>query len=86
MASPDEALEAIRNAGLRGIFLLTDHAEVRMAERGVRWADVRHALQHAPSCRQQANGRWTTDSADLDGDSLTLVVAIEADVVVVTLY
>jgi len=81
-----EALQAIRDAGLRGIFRLTSHAQERMADRGTRWADVRHGLANASSCAGQANGTFKTESRDLDGDDLTLIVAVEGDVVVVTLF
>jgi len=81
-----EALQTIKNAGLRGIFRLTSHAQDRMAQRGARWADVRHGLANATSCVRQANGNFKAESVDLDGDDLTLVVAIDGDVLVVTLF
>ncbi len=84
--TPAEALAAIRGAGLRGIFRMASHAIDRAAERGASRDDVRHALRVAPSCAFQANGRWRADSLDLDGDELTLIIAIDGDVVVVTLF
>lgn len=57
-----------------------------MGERGARYEDVRHALAGARKCRQADQGRWKVTGDDLDGDELILVVAVEAGVVVVTLY
>lgn len=81
-----EALQQIRDAGLRGLFRLTVHAQDRMAERGARWTDVRHGLANAGSCTRQVNGNFKTETHDLDGDDLTLIVALDGDVVVVTLF
>lgn len=49
-------------------------------------ADLRHALVNARSCSQQKTGNWRVEGSDLDGDDLTLVVAIEDGLVVVTLF
>ncbi len=57
-----------------------------MAERGVQYEDVRHALATARSCRAQDRGRWKVAGNDRDGDELVLIVVIEAGVVVVTVY
>lgn len=82
----EEALEALNRAGVSGNFVLAGHARQRMAERGARREDVRHALRAATSCRQQPDKKWRVPSVDLDGDDLTLITAIEDDVVVVTLF
>lgn len=59
-----------------------------MAERRAQVADVRHALQRGQSCTASADGsdRWVVDGPDLDGDDLRVVVVIEHDCVVITLY
>jgi len=57
-----------------------------MAERNVRQSDLRHGLSRARSCRIQDNQCWKVATEDLDGDALTLVVALEGDVVVVTVF
>jgi hypothetical protein len=57
-----------------------------MGERGAQYEDVRHALAGARRCRAADQGRWKVTGDDLDGDDLTLVVAIEAGVIVVTVY
>lgn len=56
-----------------------------MRQRGASYEDVRHALENAIGCRPDEE-RWRVESNDLDGDELTVVVAIEDDVVVVTLF
>lgn len=84
--TPSEALVEINNAGLRGVFRLSSHATDRMAERGARFQDVRHGLKTATACRLQKNGRWHLLSTDMDGDELELIVAIDPDVLVVTIY
>lgn len=57
-----------------------------MRERGVVFGDLRHALTTARACRAEPEERWRVDSADQEGDALTVVVALEDGVVVVTLY
>src|SRR5205814_6536618 len=39
-----------------------------MEERCVPFADLRHALEHAESCRSQPNGRWQVVGRDPDRD------------------
>lgn len=81
-----EALEAINNAGLRGLFEIHPHAVASMAQRGAAFQDVRHALATARTCRLQSNGRWFVPSRDLDGDDLDLVIVFDPDVLVITVY
>lgn len=84
--SPAEALEVVREAGLRGVFRISGHARTRMEERGVRYADLRFGLSNATRCVPQDRDRFRVASTDLDGDALDVVVAIEDHVVVVTLF
>ena len=60
---------------------------------GTRWsgvvcpfADLRHALEHAESCRAQPNGRWRVVGRDPDGDVLWAIVELHADLLVITVY
>lgn len=62
------------------------HGRPRMQQRGVSFADVEHALLNAMQCRVQENGRWKLVSRDLDGDDLTLVVTVDDEVIVITLF
>ncbi len=81
-----EALATIRRAAAARALLYTVHARQRMAERGATAEDVRTALASATACRAADGGRWKADGVDLDGDELVAVVAIEGDVVVVTVF
>lgn len=62
------------------------HGEPRMRERGLTYADVEHGLLHASAGQLQDNGRWKLNSDDLDGDELTLIVHVDDEVLVVTLF
>jgi hypothetical protein len=59
-----------------------------MAERGATIDDVQHAITAATSATWQPDHEtWRVDGGvDLDGDELTVVVDVEADVIVVTLF
>jgi len=80
------ALAEIRgNAGANRI-RIAPHAWDRMAERGARYEDVRHALANARSCKAQDEERWKVFGEDIDGDELVLIVVLDAGVIVVTVY
>ena len=83
-----EALATIRRMVRRGDVRLTQHAHDRMDERGVEPEDVCNALVTATGATPEPErDRWkVTGGTDLDGDGLTVVVAIEADVIIVTLF
>ena len=57
----------------------------RMGERGASVEHVMHALQNAASCSSSGEN-WKVTGPDLDVDALTVVVAIEGEVVVVTVF
>ena len=80
------ALTDIRGYASAGRISLTTHARARMVQRKVKPSDVRSALVSAATCRQQANGTWKATGPDMDGDALDLVVAIEAGLLVVTVF
>ena len=65
---------------------LTRHAWQRLDERGASEGEVVYALRTANACVGQANGTWKVPSRDVEGDDLTVVVVIEAGVLVVTLF
>jgi hypothetical protein len=81
-----QALADIRGYAAANRIQVLRHAWRRMGERGVRYEDVRHALLGARRCRAADQGRWKVTGDDLDSDELTLVVSIEAGVIVVTVY
>lgn len=83
--SPGEALETVRGyAGAQRI-IVTEHAYIRMRQRGVQYGDLRCALVGAKGCVADGE-KWKVTGPDLDGDDLTCVVTIEAGVVVVTVF
>ena len=58
-----------------------------MRARGAGDADVEHAAITATAADLQDNDRWSvTGGTDLDGDDLTLIVAVEANCIVWTIY
>jgi hypothetical protein len=58
-----------------------------MRERGALFGDVVHALTHAVTCTAgDADGKWKVKGPDTDGDDLALVVVLDGDVLVVTLF
>lgn len=68
--------------------VITSHARRRREERGATEADVRNALLTATAAFRQADrDNWRVEGGvDIDGDDLTLICDIEADVIVVTLF
>ena len=85
--TPGEVLRDVRGYAQANRIVLTVHARQRMRERRATFADVQHALSAAERCEPaEEPERWRVTSADLDGDALTLVVAVEDGVVVVTLH
>ena len=82
----DHVLETIRGYAAANRYELSDHAYSRMKQRNIRIADIHNALTKAFRCSSQQNERWRVDGPDMDGDGLTLIVAIEDDLIVVTLY
>lgn len=58
-----------------------------MPQRGATRADVIAALSGASACRWQSDrNNWKVDGRDLDGDDLTIIVDIQDNLVVVTIY
>jgi hypothetical protein len=57
-----------------------------MWERNANHADVIHVLQLATDAEEQPNGRWRIRGADVDGDELTVLVVVDEDVVIVTVF
>ena len=83
--TPEQTLADIRGYAGANRVTLTGHVRLRMAERGAKRADVLHALQTARACKAQES-TWLVRSSDSVGDEMTLVVAIEDGLVVVTLW
>ena len=85
--TPDEALAQIQRAGTQDNFEVERyHALKQMRARGVLREDVRHGLMVATSCILQANDRWKVSTFDLDQDTLTLILELRDDVLVITVF
>lgn len=84
--TPTEALRDIRGYASAGRIVLTGHARQRMRDRSVDREDLRHALADAAACELEEDDKWRVFTSDLDGNELQVIVAIEAGVVVVTLF
>lgn len=82
------ALHEIRRLATQGRVIYTRHAEQRMDERRVKRSDVIHALTSATDARWQADRQTfaVTGGVDMTGDELTVIVVIQDDVLVVTLF
>lgn len=81
-----EALEEIREHARWGRVYITAHAEKRMRERSVQEEDIYEAIHTADSCREQEDGSWRVEGWDFDEDELTLIIAIEGENVIITVY
>lgn len=82
-----DALRTIQGHAAVGNIRYTRHAEERMVQRNVSRGDVRSALVTATAAAVGENGAWkVTGGADLDGDDLTVVVAIDGAAVIVTVF
>lgn len=84
--TPAEALFAIKRAAMTHQLKLGGHAYQRMEERGLTIDDIEHACLAAPAAVLQANERWRRESLDQEGDDLTVIATIEANVIVVTVF
>ncbi|HET9931131.1 MAG TPA: DUF4258 domain-containing protein [Polyangiaceae bacterium] len=84
--SPAEALAEIRRAAIARRVRFSPHARQRMNQRFVRPPDVYCALESATACMATEQERWKVAGPDRDGDELTMVVKIEGDVVVITVF
>jgi hypothetical protein len=83
-----QALAEVQRLTRQGRVFFTRHANERLAERGATTADVRSALLGATTAAHQPErDTWRiAGGSDTDGDDLTVIVAIEADVIVVTVF
>jgi hypothetical protein len=85
--NPAEALRHIRGYAAAGRVRFVHHAYQRMDERGATVRDVIKACANATQCTRAAQAdRWKATGPDLDGDELTVVVAIEDGLLVITLF
>lgn len=62
------------------------HVIRRMNERNATFEDIKHGLTAAVSCELQGNERFRVPSSDLDGAPLVMIVVLDSEVIVVTLF
>ncbi len=72
----------------RGDIEVTEHARSRMRDRNVTGGDILSAIATATTAAYQADrDTWkVSGGTDTDGEDLTLAVAIEANLIVVTIF
>lgn len=80
-----EALNQIREFARMGLYRITRHAAQRIEERGATAQDVRRALTFATDCVAADAGCWKVTGPDTESDHLAMVIAIEAQIIVVTI-
>lgn len=80
------ALKDINGYAAANRVTLTDHAERRARQRNASISDIRHGLMTAQTCKDQGDGTWKVFSEDLDGDELVLIVVLQGEDLVVTVF
>jgi len=82
-----QALAEIKRLTMLRRVSLTAHAKTRMRERGVTVRDLLAAIISATTARHEDEHKYRVEGGiDEDGDPLTIVVAIEADLLVITIF
>lgn len=84
-----EALREIRRVARTGLIVLSEHAQHRMHQRRVLFADVRCALRNAQTVNRSSADQasdWTATGPDTVGEQLTLGVILRGGIVVITVY
>lgn len=82
-----EALAEIKAKAAGGQVRFTAHAYLRMRDRSATARDVVRALVTATRASEDGVSKYkVSGGSDLDGDDLTVIVVLEADVLVVTLF
>jgi hypothetical protein len=81
-------LDQIKRMAARGDMVISRHARDRMDERGATFRDVTSAIATATAATFQAErDTWkVTGGTDLDSDDLTVVLAIEDNLIVITVF
>jgi hypothetical protein len=84
MSSIERAIVSALEAGK---FVLSVHAARRVSQRSITKADIRACGRTARSCIYQIQyGTWRIEGEDLDGETLTVICAVDNDVVIVTIF
>lgn len=83
---PTRARRRIRELARAGRWELTVHAVESLVERDASVEDVFVVLTTAKECHSAPRGRWRLSGLDRLEEPLTLIVELQADVIVVTLF
>ena len=67
-------------------FAITDHAFLRMSQRGVVRRDIQSVGTYCANWELQTNGRFKITGIDTEGDELTLICIYDRGTLVVTLF
>ena len=81
-----EALEEIKEHAIWRRVFVTSHARKRMRERSVYEDDIYEAIATAMDCELEDTGNWRVIGQDFDGDELMLIISIEGENVIITLF
>lgn len=86
--TPDAVVDIVRTAAVQYRFELSRHAREQMNKRNVSTEDVRHVLSSADiAAPGKTSTKWEIAGVDLDGEPLTVVVAIvDPGVLIVTAF
>ena len=79
---PVDARILLQRAGESGSFVISEAVLASLRERGLSHGDVRNALARVTSAVPLESG-WTVCGPTMDGEDMTVTVAIEAGIVMV---
>ena len=83
---PARARKRIRELARAGRWELTTHAVESLVHRDASVEDVFIVLTTATACQSEPSGRWRLSGTDRLDDPLTVIVELQAEVLVVTLF
>lgn len=69
-----------------GRFYITDHAYLRMMQRGVVRRDIQSVGMTCAEWKLQSNFRFKITGLDTDGDELTIICVYDEQTLIITLY
>ncbi len=84
--TPAEALAEVQGCAKYGRYRITAHAFDRMDERGITEKELVRALCNAHGCRQEPGDKWRALGLDRCGDALEVIIAIEDEMIVITVF
>lgn len=84
--TPEDALELIKEYAMFGRVYFEPHALKQMRRRGASKQDIFAVLDTAKSCLPEEEEKWMLSGVDVVGDDLTVIVSIEGQDVIVTVF